>query len=61
MRCRFQRCCIRQEGANDIHFVALDLADLSSVRAAAEALKSAEPNGFHGLILNAGVMACPLT
>jgi NAD(P)-dependent dehydrogenase (short-subunit alcohol dehydrogenase family) len=51
----------RQEGGRDIHFVQLDLADLSSVRAAAEELKAAEPNGFHGLLLNAGVMACPLT
>lgn len=38
----------------------LDLSDLVSVRRAAGALLAAEPGGIHMLILNAGVMACPL-
>ncbi len=55
-------CCprTRQEGGSDIHFVQLEVSDLSSVHSAAEALKAAEPDGFHGLLLDTGVMACPL-
>ncbi|KAG2498411.1 hypothetical protein HYH03_003670 [Edaphochlamys debaryana] len=52
---------IKSEGGADVHFQHLDLCDLASVTAAAEALLAAEPGGVHMLILNAGVMACPLT
>ncbi len=38
----------------------LDLSDLVCVRRAAGELLGAEPGGIHMLILNAGIMACPL-
>ncbi|KAG2484374.1 hypothetical protein HYH03_016790 [Edaphochlamys debaryana] len=51
---------IKRSGGADVHVLRLDLADLSSVRSAAETLAAAEPGGLHMLVLNAGVMACPL-
>ncbi len=43
-----------------VKVVELDLADLDRVKAAAEQIKEVHP-GIDLLVLNAGVMACPLT
>lgn len=45
-------------GGGSLELVALDLADLASVRACADALV-ARGEGFDGIIANAGVMATP--
>ncbi|KXZ44364.1 hypothetical protein GPECTOR_69g457 [Gonium pectorale] len=50
---------IKRDGGSDVRLLLLDLAELSTVKAAAEQLLAAEP-AIHTLILNAGVMACPL-
>ncbi|GFR40056.1 hypothetical protein Agub_g594, partial [Astrephomene gubernaculifera] len=49
----------RAAPGSDVRLQLLDLCDLASVRGAAEQLRAAEP-AVHMLILNAGVMACPL-
>ncbi|KII90976.1 hypothetical protein PLICRDRAFT_107316 [Plicaturopsis crispa FD-325 SS-3] len=46
-------------GKNSVHFLKLDLADLKSVKAAAEEFSSKESQ-LHFLYNNAGVMACPV-
>lgn len=46
----------RETGNEQVEFIALDLSDLASVRACAEALLAKAPK-IHGLINNAGVVA----
>jgi NAD(P)-dependent dehydrogenase (short-subunit alcohol dehydrogenase family) len=50
---------LKQQPGALLHTQCMDLADLDSVRAAAEAILQSHPH-IHLLINNAGVMACPL-
>ena len=49
---------IRESGSDNVHFLQLDLASLSSVREFSRKFHELESQ-LHILILNAGVMACP--